>query len=84
MSLRKSEQSMEDYLETILILGKKLPAVRSVDVANELGFKKSSVSVAMKNLLAQGHITITDVGKYIILTESGKRLLRLYMKDIIY
>lgn len=74
MSLRKSEQSMEDYLETILILGKKLPAVRSVDVANELGFKKSSVSVAMKNLLAQGHITITDVGKYIILTESGKKI----------
>ena len=43
-------ESAENYLETILVLSKKLPVVRSVDIANELGFKKSSVSVAMKNL----------------------------------
>lgn len=43
-------ESAENYLETILILGKALPVVRSVDIAGELGFKKSSVSVAMKNL----------------------------------
>ena len=43
-------ESSEDYLETILILSKKLPVVRSVDVANEMGFKKSSVSIAMKKL----------------------------------
>ena len=44
-----STESSENYLETILILSKKLPVVRSVDIANELGFKKSSVSIAMKN-----------------------------------
>ena len=43
-------ESAENYLETILILSKKLPVVRSVDIANELGFTKPSVSVAMKNL----------------------------------
>ena len=43
-------ESAENYLETILILSKRLPVVRSVDIANELGFKKSSVSIAMKNL----------------------------------
>ena len=43
-------ESAENYLETILILSRRLPVVRSVDIANELGFKKSSVSVAMKNL----------------------------------
>ena len=43
-------ESAENYLETILILSKRLPVVRSVDVATELGFKKSSVSIAMKNL----------------------------------
>ena len=42
-------ESSENYLETILILSKKLPVVRSVDIANELDFKKPSVSVAMKN-----------------------------------
>ena len=36
--------SGENYLETILILSKKLPVVRSVDIATELDFKKPSVS----------------------------------------
>ena len=44
-------------METILILSKKLPVVRSVDIATELGFKKSSVSIAMKNLREKNHIT---------------------------
>lgn len=69
----KSNESAENYLETILILSKKLPVVRSVDIANELDFKKSSVSVAMKNLRTQGHITVTDAG-FIYLTESGKSI----------
>ena len=45
-----SNESAENYLETILVLSKTLPVVRSVDIANELNFKKSSVSVAMKKL----------------------------------
>lgn len=38
-------ESAENYLETILILSGQLPVVRSVDIATELNFKKSSVSV---------------------------------------
>ena len=66
-------ESAENYLETILMLSKKLPVVRSIDVANELGFKKSSVSIAMKNLRESNHITVTKEG-YIYLTESGKEI----------
>ena len=66
-------ESAENYLETILMLSKKLPVVRSVDIANELDFKKSSVSIAMKNLREQGYITVTDAG-FIYLTESGKAI----------
>lgn len=66
-------QSSEDYLETILILSKKLPVVRSVDVATELGFSKPSISHAMKLLRNAGHITVTKEG-YIYLTESGKEI----------
>ena len=66
-------ESAENYLETILELSQTLPVVRSVDVANELGYKKSSVSVAMKNLREKEHITVTDAG-YIYLTESGKAI----------
>ena len=66
-------ESAENYLETILMLSKKLPVVRSVDIANELGFKKSSVSIAMKNLREKNHITVTDAG-FIYLTDSGKNI----------
>ena len=69
----KVNESAENYLETILILSHKLPVVRSVDIATELGFKKSSVSIAMKNLREQHHITVTDAG-FIYLTDSGKEI----------
>lgn len=66
-------ESSENYLETILILSKKLPVVRSVDIANELDFKKPSVSVAMKNLKEKNQITVSEQG-FIYLTESGKEI----------
>ena len=69
----KNTESAENYLETILILSQKLPVVRSVDISVELGFKKSSVSVAMKHLRENGHITVTDAG-YITLTEAGREI----------
>lgn len=74
----KVNESAENYLETILMLSKEHPVVRSVDVAEELGFKKSSVSVAMKNLREKEHITVTKEG-FIYLTESGKAI-----ADMIY
>ena len=69
----KYNESAENYLETILILSHKLPVVRSVDIANYMDFKKSSVSIAMKNLREKNHITMTDAG-YIYLTESGMHI----------
>ena len=66
-------ESAENYLEMILILSKKLPVVRSVDIANELGFKKPSVSIAMKNLREKNYITVTEAG-FIYLTDSGSKI----------
>lgn len=77
--MMNTNESAENYLETILILSKRLPVVRSVDIANELNFKKSSVSVAMKNLRENGHITVAESGGFIYLTESGKEI-----ADMIY
>ena len=68
-----TNESAENYLETILILSKSHPVVRSVDIAEELNFKKSSVSVAMKNLREKNHITVSKEG-FIYLTESGKAI----------
>ena len=66
-------ESAENYLETILVLSHSLPVVRSVDIANEMGFKKSSVSVAMKNLRENGYILVSDSG-FITLTDSGMEI----------
>ena len=66
-------ESAENYLETILILSKKLPVVRSVDIAEELGFKKPSVSVAMKHLREKEHI-IVDKSGFITLTPAGREI----------
>ena len=68
-----TNESAENYLETILLLSKTRPVVRSVDIAEELGFKKSSVSVAMKNLRQKEQITVTKEG-FIYLTDSGKEI----------
>ena len=64
-------ESAENYLETILILGLRHPQVRSIDIATEMNFSKPSVSVAMKNLRNSGHIQMDKDG-HITLTESGR------------
>lgn len=69
----KTNESVENYLETILMLSKVRPVVRSVDIATELGFTKPSVSVAMKNLREHNHITVTPEG-FIYLTDSGREI----------
>lgn len=69
----KAEESLEDYLETILILSKRLSAVRSIDVATEMNYSKPSVSVAMKNLKGREYITVSEEG-YIRLTEEGRKI----------
>lgn len=67
------QESGEMYLETILVLSRKNSNVRSVDVANTLDYRKSSVSVAMKKLRESGYIEMSDEG-YITLTDTGRRI----------
>lgn len=67
----KIRQSSEDYLEKILMLQEKLGYARSVDVADELGVTKPSVSVAMKRLRENGYI-VFGKENHIILTEKGR------------
>ncbi len=72
-------ESAENYLETILILSRRLPVVRSVDIATELNYKKSSISIAMKNLREKNYITVTDAG-FIYLTDAGKEIAEMVLE----
>ena len=66
----KTLASAENYLETIFVLSQSGNPVHAIDIANEIKYSKPSVSVAMKNLRAMGHITVDGEG-HIFLTESG-------------
>jgi len=85
-------ESGEDYLETILILHKNTGFVRSIDIANELGYSKPSISRAVGILKSDGYITVEPNGQ-IVLTDSGKAkaeqvyerhiMLRKFLTDIL-
>ena len=66
----KIQESAENYLEAILMLKNKNGYVRSIDIANHLGFTKPSVSVAMKSFREEGYINVDSDGN-ITLTEKG-------------
>lgn len=66
----KLQESAEMYLETIVVLGKELEKVRSVDIARSMGFSKPSVSVAIHSLADSGYININSDSS-ITLTEAG-------------
>lgn len=66
----KIYESAEDYLETILLLKNRIGIVRSIDIVNELGYSKPSVSIAMKKLRENEFITVDNAG-HIELTSTG-------------
>ena len=66
-------QSGEMYLETIHILSKQQPHVRSLDVAEYMNFSKPSVSRAVK-LLKEGGFLSVDADGFLSLTPSGKEI----------
>ena len=68
-----SNESAEDYLETILILQKEKGVVRSIDIVHQMHYSKPSVSRAMGLLRDRGHI-LMDRDGWITLTDSGRTI----------
>ncbi|MGN0658300.1 MAG: metal-dependent transcriptional regulator [Emergencia sp.] len=76
-------QSAEDYFETIYILKKRNGSVRAIDIVNEMGFSKPTVSVAMKKFRENGFVTVDQDGQ-ISLTPEGLAIAeKTYEKHII-
>lgn len=71
--MHEIQESGEMYLETILVLSKKLPNVRSIDVANYMNYSKPSVSRGVGILKEDGHVIMDDSG-FLTLTESGRAI----------
>ena len=66
-------ESAEDYLEQILMLREKKGVVRSIDIANSMGYSKPSISIAMKHLRENGYVVMNE-DNYISLTEKGSEI----------
>ncbi len=67
------QESGEMYLETIFVLSQTNPHIRSIDVAEHMGYSKPSVSRAM-GLLKEGGYVISDQNGFLTLTETGRAL----------
>ena len=70
--MARIQESGEMYLETILILSQKGP-VRAIDVGEEMGYSKPSVSRAMSLLKKDGYVTVDGEG-HLLLTDAGRRI----------
>jgi DtxR family Mn-dependent transcriptional regulator len=70
---RKLSGNMEDYLETIHLIGEKQAGVRVRDVAKRLDITMPSVTGALKNLQRQGLVSHPRYDR-IDLTSEGKRI----------
>ncbi len=67
------QESGEMYLETILVLSKSHPSVRAIDICEEMGFSKPSISRALGILKADGYV-ISDANGHLTLTDSGRAI----------
>lgn len=69
----RMQESAEMYLETIYLLTQKSSCVRSIDVAENMGYSKPSVSRAV-GLLKQGGYLSVDKDGFLTLTDSGRNI----------
>ena len=76
-------ESAEDYLERILILSEQMEFVRAIDIVNDMGFSKPSVSIAMKKLQMNSYIKVGEKG-HITLTPEGEKIARrIYERHVV-
>ena len=77
------QESGEMYLETIHVLSQKGAPVRSLDVANAMGFSKPSVSRAMATLKERGYVMVNEKG-HLSLTEKGLKVaVKIYERHVV-
>ncbi len=74
----KIYESAEDYLEAILIIQERKGVVHSIDIAEEKGFSKASVSIAMKKLRENGYVSMERSGAIKLLKPGREIAERIY------
>lgn len=70
---KEVSEAVENYLETILVLSKKKPELHAIDICDELGYSRPTVSVVVKQMKGNGLITV-DENNHIALTDKGREI----------
>lgn len=73
-----SGATLDRYLGAIVVLGRRLAIVRSVDVAGYLGYSKACVCVAVKQMIQEGLVLVERHGS-LVLSDEGSRRARIYL-----
>ena len=81
--IMKSTESKEMYLETILKLSERGQRVKSVDVANELGFSRPSVSVAVKTLEENDFVEVRENGELVLTQKGNETARKIYERHLV-
>lgn len=66
-------EAIENYLETILVLSKKKPELHAIDICDELGYSRPTLSVVLKKMKKEGLIAV-DENNHITLTDEGRKI----------
>lgn len=73
-----SGATLDRYLGAIVVLGRRLAIVRSVDVAGYLGYSKACVCVAVKQMIQEGLVLVERHGS-LVLSDEGSRRAQAYL-----
>ena len=76
------QESGEMYLETIYVLSKKMGLVRSIDICEEIGYSKPSVSRAMSILKRDNYIIMHPDGSILLTKEGQKKAAAVYDRHV--
>lgn len=66
-------EAIENYLETILVLSKKKPELHAIDICDELGYSRPTLSVVLKRM-KKGGLILVDENNHISLTDEGRSI----------
>ena len=77
------QESGEMYLETILVISREKPNVRSIDIANHMGYSKPSVSRAVNLLKNEGYIDIDEHGSITLRAPGRKVAETIYERHVV-
>ena len=76
----QKDGTLENYLETILILTQKKGYIRAIDLSNEMKYAKATISIMLKKYAELGYLTVEENGNIILLEKGYEIASKMYQR----